>query len=207
MALPVGRPTSPSGVGRTDFDNPLVPYDTVRGQPALFDLQPATGPGDAGYDEFIDENGDVRPAWQEVADCVRDRGRGGLDRLRAAVRSLVDNDGITYIQTDHLGDAITNGDGGAVPGPWQLDALPLVISESDWNTLEAGLVQRSRLLDAVLTDLYGARRSLTSGVLPRRCCSPTPAICVRRAVSRCPDATSCSCTAATSAEVPPATSW
>ena len=166
MALPVGRPTSPSGVGRTDFDNPLVPYDTVRAQPALFDLQPATGPGDAGYDEFIDENGDVRPAWQEVADCVRDRGRGGLDRLRAAIRSLVDNDGITYIQTDHLGDAITNGDGGAVPGPWQLDALPLVISESDWNTLEAGLVQRSRLLDAVLTDLYGARRSLTSGVLP-----------------------------------------
>ena len=51
-------------------------------------------------------------------------------------------------------------------GPWHLDALPLVISSSDWDTLEAGLVQRSRLLDAVLTDLYGPRRSVTSGVLP-----------------------------------------
>jgi uncharacterized circularly permuted ATP-grasp superfamily protein/uncharacterized alpha-E superfamily protein len=41
-----------------------------------------------------------------------------------------------------------------------------VISSADWDTLESGLVQRSRLLDAVLTDLYGARRSITSGVLP-----------------------------------------
>ena len=51
-------------------------------------------------------------------------------------------------------------------GRWHLDALPLVISSADWDTLEAGLVQRSRLLDAVLTDLYGPRRSITSGVLP-----------------------------------------
>ena len=53
-----------------------------------------------------------------------------------------------------------------MPGPWHLDALPLVISATDWDTLESGLVQRSRLLDAVLTDLYGPRRSVTSGVLP-----------------------------------------
>ena len=82
------------------------------------------------------------------------------------VRGLVDNDGITYVQIDPHGDAITNGDGTAVPGPWHLDALPLVVSASDWDVLESGVVQRSRLLDAVLTDLYGARRSITSGVLP-----------------------------------------
>ena len=54
----------------------------------------------------------------------------------------------------------------AVPGPWHLDALPLLISATDWDTLESGLVQRSRLLDAVLADLYGPRRSVTGGVLP-----------------------------------------
>jgi uncharacterized circularly permuted ATP-grasp superfamily protein/uncharacterized alpha-E superfamily protein len=42
----------------------------------------------------------------------------------------------------------------------------MIISSADWGTLEAGLVQRSRVMDAVLTDLYGARRSITSGVLP-----------------------------------------
>ena len=37
---------------------------------------------------------------------------------------------------------------------------------ADWSRLEAGLVQRSQLLDALLTDIYSARRVLTSGILP-----------------------------------------
>ena len=44
------------------------------------------------------------------------RGIGGLDSLRTVVRSLVDNDGITYVQVDRHGDAVTNGDGAAAPG-------------------------------------------------------------------------------------------
>ncbi|OOK66157.1 A circularly permuted ATPgrasp family protein [Mycobacterium kansasii] len=41
-----------------------------------------------------------------------------------------------------------------------------MVSAEDWAVLEAGLVQRSRLLDAMLADLYGARSLLTEGVLP-----------------------------------------
>jgi uncharacterized circularly permuted ATP-grasp superfamily protein/uncharacterized alpha-E superfamily protein len=155
MALPAANPP--------DIDNLLARYRTARAQQALFDVRPGAG---TGYDEFVDAAGNVRPAWQELAECVGERGRGGLDQLRSTVRSLVDNDGITYIQVDRHGDAITNGNGTLEPGPWHLDALPLVLSESDWDTLESGLVQRSRLLDAVLTDLYGPRHSITSGVLP-----------------------------------------
>jgi len=166
MAFPATGPTPQRGAGATDFDNPLVPYRTMRAQQVLFDVQAGLRGPAPGYDEFVDAAGDVRPAWQELADCVRERGRDGLDRLRAVVRGLVDNDGITYVQVDHNGDAVTGIDGASAPGPWQLDALPLVISSADWDTLEAGLVQRSRLLDAVLTDLYGARRSITGGVLP-----------------------------------------
>ena len=58
------------------------------------------GGAGTGYDEFVDAAGNVRAAWQELAECVGERGRGGLDRLRAVVRGLVDNDGITYIQVD-----------------------------------------------------------------------------------------------------------
>ncbi|MGD9517668.1 MAG: hypothetical protein AB7V49_26725, partial [Mycolicibacterium sp.] len=122
MAHPAPSPTPAPGAGSTDVDNPLVPYGTMRAQQVLFE-QPQFGGPTTGYDEFVDAAGNVRPAWQELADCVRDRGRDGLDRLRAVVRGLVDNDGITYIQTD---------DGDAVPGPWHLDALPLVISAADW---------------------------------------------------------------------------
>jgi uncharacterized circularly permuted ATP-grasp superfamily protein/uncharacterized alpha-E superfamily protein len=164
MVLRASGPPEPNPVlGQPDTDNVLTHYRTARAQDTLFDLRGGSG---TGYDEFVDDVGTVRPAWQELAECVAERGRGGLNRLRTVVRSLVDNDGITYVQVDPHGDAVTNGDGTAVPGPWHLDALPLVISSADWDTLEAGLVQRSRLLDAVLTDLYGPRRSITTGVLP-----------------------------------------
>ncbi|CAN3128739.1 circularly permuted type 2 ATP-grasp protein [Mycobacterium sp. smrl_JER01] len=166
MAYPAPSPTPHPGAGPIDVDNPLAPYATMRAQQALFDVRPRFSGPAPGYDEFVDEAGEVRPAWRELADCVQDRGRAGLDRLRDVVRDLVDNDGITYVHLEHPADGVTAGDGGAVPGPWRLDALPLVISASDWDRLEAGLVQRSRLLDAILTDVYGERRSITSGVLP-----------------------------------------
>ena len=155
MVLPAANPP--------DIDNLLTRYRAARAQQALFDVRPGAS---TGYDEFVDAAGNVRPAWQELAECVGERGRGGLDQLRSIVRSLVDNDGITYIEVDRHGEAITNGNGTAEPGPWHLDALPLVLSSADWDTLESGLVQRSRLLDAVLTDLYGPRVAVTSGVLP-----------------------------------------
>ena len=172
MVLPSGtRPAEKPDPVHHDPDGLLAGYRAARTQEALF--EPAGGP-EAIYDEFIDETGAVRPAWTELADVVCERGRNGLDRLRAVVSGLVDNDGINYIQIDHNGDTVTNGlgapaacgPGTAEPGPWRLDGLPLLISARDWDVLEAGLVQRSRLLDAVLSDLYGRRRSVTSGVLP-----------------------------------------
>jgi uncharacterized circularly permuted ATP-grasp superfamily protein/uncharacterized alpha-E superfamily protein len=159
-----GSEPIPAAVG-ADTDHVLSRYRTTLAQVALFDVRGGAG---SGYDEFVDAAGNIRPAWQELAECVGDRGIGGLERLRAVVRGLVDNDGITYVQVDRHGDAVTDNDGTTVPGPWQLDALPLVVSAADWDVLESGLVQRSRLLDAVLADLYGAQRSITSGVLPAR---------------------------------------
>ena len=117
-----------------------------------------------GYDEFLDESGNVRPAWSDLADAVGDRGRAGMSRLRSAVRRLVDNDDITYTGVDPTKQPVAGGHDES--RPWLLDTLPLVVSAADWDVLETGLVQRSRVLNAVLADLYGDRRSLTEGVLP-----------------------------------------
>ncbi|ORC13804.1 circularly permuted type 2 ATP-grasp protein [Mycobacterium kansasii] len=151
------------GTGRAmaDADHLLDGYRTARAQQALFDLR--NGPG-TGYDEFVDADGKVRPAWTELADAVAERGRAGLDRLRTVVHSLIDHDGISYTGADPTRDE--HSAHGLEPGPWRLDTLPLVVSAEDWAVLEAGLVQRSRLLDAMLADLYGARSLLTEGVLP-----------------------------------------
>jgi uncharacterized circularly permuted ATP-grasp superfamily protein/uncharacterized alpha-E superfamily protein len=166
MALdPVGSSTITGPASdHYDADRLLSGYRTARIQETLFDLRPADSPGPGvGYDEFLDHDGNVRPAWHELADTLADRGRAGLDQLRSVMHSLIDNDGITYTEVDPQRDGPS---GGLEPRPWSLDVLPIVLSAADWDVLEAGLVQRSRVLDAVLADLYGPRRLLTDGALP-----------------------------------------
>ncbi|KQH78771.1 hypothetical protein AO501_13055 [Mycobacterium gordonae] len=148
---------------RYDVDRLLAGYRTARAQEALFDLR--DGPG-GGYDEFVDSHGDVRATWTELADTISHGGRAGLDRMRSVVHSLIDHDGITYTGVDPTREAPPAPGHGPEPNPWSLDTLPLVLSAADWEVLEAGLVQRSRLLDAVLADLYGPRNLLTEGLLP-----------------------------------------
>jgi len=157
-------------VSSHDPDRLLQDYCAARAQETLFDVRAgavaAAASGCTGYDEFTDRSGEVRPAWRELADLVGARGRAGLERLRDVLRGLVDSDGITYIEIDRHGETVTDSHGMAMPGPWHLDGIPLLISAEDWQTLETGVTQRSRLLDAVLTDLYGDQRCLTAGVLP-----------------------------------------
>jgi uncharacterized circularly permuted ATP-grasp superfamily protein/uncharacterized alpha-E superfamily protein len=155
-----------SDLGRpgADPDLLLARYRALGAQEPLFDLGgavPATAAhGSTGYDEMVDSSGAVRPAWRELAGLIAGRGREGLTRLRGVVRSLVDNDGIIYNEINRHDRSL------AVPTAWQLDGVPLLVSAQDWDALEAGVVQRARLLDAVLADLCGERRSITSGILP-----------------------------------------
>ena len=46
------------------------------------------------------------------------------------------------------------------------DALPFVIAAEEWRSLEAGLEQRARLLNAINMDLYGAQRLLREQGFP-----------------------------------------
>src|SRR3984957_5300543 len=156
-------PVEKTAQARHDADRLLAGYRAARTQEALFDLRARP---ETGYDEFVDEAGTIRPAWTELADAIGERGRAGLDNLRSPGRGLVETDGTPYAQIHPNGDAVTNGHGATSADPWRLDGLPLLISAADWEVLEAGLCQRSPLLDAVLTDLYGPRRSISSGLLP-----------------------------------------
>jgi uncharacterized circularly permuted ATP-grasp superfamily protein len=49
---------------------------------------------------------------------------------------------------------------------WPLSPLPLILSEQEWAQIEAGVVQRARLIEAVLIDLYGEGRLIADGHLP-----------------------------------------
>ena len=58
------------------------------------------------------------------------------------------------------------GDPLGMDRPWNLDAIPLLISPHEWRELEAGLIQRARLLNWILADIYGPQKLLRGGHLP-----------------------------------------
>ena len=51
---------------------------------------------------------------------------------------------------------------------FELDPVPRVIGRREWSSIEAGLAQRVRALDAFLADAYGPRRAVADGVIPAR---------------------------------------
>ncbi|MFG1797449.1 circularly permuted type 2 ATP-grasp protein [Nocardia sp. NPDC049149] len=150
------RRTDPSQELRQQVAAQFARYRSTGGQIAPYDE--CGKPTDGYYDELVDAGGKVRRMWTELSADFVELGTTGLGRLDNRVRRLIDDDGITYTELTGAEQAVTT--------PWRLDPIPLLISSDDWTRLEAGLVQRSRVLDEVLTDVYGPRRTLTNGLLP-----------------------------------------
>ncbi|MFC9660782.1 circularly permuted type 2 ATP-grasp protein [Nocardia sp. NPDC127606] len=153
-----GGNRSGSGV-RAQVAEQFARYRADSSAEARFDEcgRPTTG----YYDELVDGRGRVRSMWSELSADFIDQGIGGIDRIDHRVRRQIEDDGVTYTEVGLGGDDDT-----AIPQPWRLDPIPLLVSAEDWTRLETGLVQRSLVLDEVLTDVYGPRRLLSSGLLP-----------------------------------------
>ncbi|MFT4217873.1 MAG: circularly permuted type 2 ATP-grasp protein [Micropruina sp.] len=81
-------------------------------------------------------------------------GMAGLLAARAEARNFAADEGITY--------------GTGTPGGrrWAIDPIPVLLGAAEWQELERGLDQRARLLDLVLSDLYGERTLLRRRVIP-----------------------------------------
>ena len=138
-----------------------------------------SGSEKARYDEltglaetgFVRQAGGVRPGWTDLSVTVDAIGAAGLRDLVDRVERLLEDDGVTYtplVPTDrHLQEPTAPQPGDfPEPGRWKLDPLPLIVDDAEWNALETGLIQRSTLLDAILTDLYTDRRLIGNGHLP-----------------------------------------
>lgn len=82
-------------------------------------------------------------------------GLHGLRRRQGDVRRLLEADGASY--------RVRSAER---PQPWKLDAVPLLVPESEWAAVEAGVAQRATLLDLIARDVYGERKLLERGVIP-----------------------------------------
>ncbi len=109
------------------------------------------------HDMLFDADGELRSHWRELLEELAALGEQGLAERTDEVQRLLYENGVTFNVHDDMRGRLRT---------WRVDPLPLVIPTAQWAELEAGLTQRSRLLDALLADIYGPRRLIEEGYLP-----------------------------------------
>lgn len=107
-------------------------------------------------DEMLDGSGGVNPHWQTFIQALSTLGLEEMSsRHKDALRLLREN-GVTYVvHGEKQGHR-----------PWELDPIPLIISNSDWQSITDGLTQRAALLNLILKDLYGEKKLIKDGLIP-----------------------------------------
>lgn len=106
------------------------------------------------FDEMVDGRRGVRPHWRSLLSVLSALGHNTLGERARTLDRIAAEEGITSVLP------------GAPPAAWRLEPVPLLVPAVEFAALEEGLTQRARLLDAVLTDLYGPQTLLSAGLLP-----------------------------------------
>jgi uncharacterized circularly permuted ATP-grasp superfamily protein len=114
-------------------------------------------PATAAYDEAIDPNGLVRPAFHKLAEQIYPLDFVELQRRWETARRQISEEGVTFNPHDT---------GAGVSRPWILDPIPLVIEETEWKVLTEGLKQRALIADLVVLDLFGPQTLLQERIVP-----------------------------------------
>jgi uncharacterized circularly permuted ATP-grasp superfamily protein len=107
------------------------------------------------WDEMFAEADVAREAYREIHASLAKMTQAELRGRSEALASSYLAQGVTF---DFAGEE----------RPFPLDAVPRVVEQAEWATVESGIKQRVRVLEAFLADVYGEQRAVTDGVIPAR---------------------------------------
>lgn len=100
----------------------------------------------------------LRPHWADFFRHVGLEGMGELNRRAQSLARQIRDNGVTY---NVYADAAHG-----MQRPWSLDLLPTIVTPESWASIEAGVLQRTRLLNLIMADIYGPRELLRRSLLP-----------------------------------------
>ena len=109
------------------------------------------------FDEMMDGDGRVRVHWRPFLSMLAALGADEINRRFGAADRYLRGSGVFYRVYE---------DAAGIERPWLLSHVPLIIAPSEWCELEAGLIQRATLLEAVLADAHGPSQLSRDGRLP-----------------------------------------
>ncbi|MCK9213829.1 MAG: circularly permuted type 2 ATP-grasp protein [Rhodoferax sp.] len=95
--------------------------------------------------------------WRQFFSTFENDSAADMDQRAANLARQVRDNGITYnVYADENGPQ----------RPWSLDLFPLIVDPASWQRIEVGVLQRMRLLERVMADVYGPQTLLHDGLLP-----------------------------------------
>lgn len=128
-------------------------------------LVEAYKPLPGAFDELKRPDGTLRAPWDRFfGELGRMEPGQFAESLAAADRHLRDSGVFYRVYDDPTG----------AERPWPLSPLPLMLSSSEWARLSKAVIQRARLAEAVLRDVYGPGKLVRNGVLPAAAVSGSP---------------------------------
>lgn len=111
-------------------------------------------------DELLGEDSAPRAHWLRFLDGLTEFSAAEIERRFAACDQHIRDSGVSYRAFSDSGDPLIN------ERAWPLSHIPLVLPESEWRSIAAGVEQRARLQEALLADIYGPGKLFADGVLP-----------------------------------------
>lgn len=110
---------------------------------------------DGVYDEFFQATS--QPRYPDLAHSLDIMTPGSLKKRQQTAEELLHERGITFAVYGH-------SDGNEKI--WPFDVLPRVITASDWDVMNRGLMQRIRALNLFLDDVYSDGKIMKDGIVP-----------------------------------------
>ena len=129
----------------------------------LFDGYGAGSRGltEAAFDEMVGHDGTTRLPYAAVASSLSQMGPDDVSgRASRLARAFMDQ-GVTF-----------DLDGEERPFP--LDVVPRIFTADEWAQVSDGVAQRVRALEAFLSDVYGAARIISDGLIPHEVVTSSP---------------------------------
>ena len=102
------------------------------------------------YNELLTPEGELRPQWQTFFTALEAEGFDKLPFFAEQVTRFMKADELTAVNQEKH----TYG------------FIPFLLSKEDFSHISAGLIQRARLINQTLADLYGDQTLISNGIIP-----------------------------------------
>ena len=127
-------------------------------QPQINSLIQTYIPDISSYNEILAADKTMQPAWKTFFTSLVKTGTAAIEDRNNDILRLLKENGVAYnIYNDPSGQS----------RPWELDPIPQIIPAKDWETINAGLIQRAELFDLILKDIYGPQTLIKNGIIPQ----------------------------------------